>query len=138
MLPETLAITSFLAVPFMLSVTAFFASIYFTITQNNTTLFVGFMPKNITFIDPLIVIIEIVSFVIRLFSLAVRLFINILAGHILLKFISIIILLLLNVVSTSFSIESFIITINTLLFFLELMACMLQAIILTSLIVIYI
>jgi len=137
-MPETLSVTSFLALPLLLSTMSFFASVYFVVTQNYSTLFVGFLPKNITFIDPIITIIEIISFVIRLFSLAIRLFINILAGHILLKFISIIIILLANSLNTNIIVEFMIVAVNVLLFFLELMACLLQSVILTSLVVIYV
>jgi F-type H+-transporting ATPase subunit a len=71
-------------------------------------------------------------------SLAVRLFINILAGHLLLKIFSIIICILIQFVNQVFVLSIFLNFILIAFIFLEYAAALLQAVVLTSLVAIYI
>jgi F-type H+-transporting ATPase subunit a len=98
----------------------------------------GFIPSGVPpFIAPFLFLIEIVSFFIRVLSLSIRLFINLLAGHLLLKVIaSVIVLVGINLAS----IVLFQLAINSvyiILVLIEFIACMLQAVVMTSLIAIY-
>ena len=100
MIPETLTITAFIKLPLMLSITFFGSSIIIAIQQKKFKFFQGFIPSGVPApIAPILYIIEVISFLIRVFSLSIRLFINLLAGHILLKFIAIIMLLLVTSLS---------------------------------------
>lgn len=138
MIPDTLTITAFIKLPLMLSITFFGSSIIIAIQQKKFKFFQGFIPSGVPApIAPALYIIEIISFLIRVFSLSIRLFINLLAGHILLKFIAIVMLLLITVLSELVFFDIIIDLLKIFLIFLELLACVLQAIILVSLIAIY-
>jgi ATP synthase subunit 6 len=138
MIPDTITITAFIKLPLLLSITFFGSSILIAIQQKKFKFLSGFLPKGVPLaIAPVLFIIEIISFLIRVFSLAIRLFINLLAGHILLKFIAIIMLLLVTFLSDLAVLNFLIDGLKIFLIFLELLACLLQAIILVSLIVIY-
>jgi len=139
MIPEVITITAFIKLPLLLSITFFGSSILIAIYQKKFKFFSGFLPKGVPLaIAPVLFIIEIISFVIRIFSLAIRLFINLLAGHILLKFIAIVMLLLVTNLFDFIVLNFLIDGLKVFLIFLELLACLLQAIILVSLITIYI
>jgi F-type H+-transporting ATPase subunit a len=71
-------------------------------------------------------------------SLAVRLFINILAGHLLLKIFSIIMFILIQIVNKAIIFGVFLNGVLIAFIFLEYAASLLQAIVFTSLVAIYI
>jgi ATP synthase subunit 6 len=138
MIPDTITITAFIKLPLLLSITFFGSSILIAIYQKKFKFFSGFLPKGVPLaIAPVLFIIEIISFLIRVFSLAIRLFINLLAGHILLKFIAIVMLLLVTILSDLVILNFLIDGLKIFLILLELLACLLQAVILVSLITIY-
>ena len=138
MIPDTITVTAFIKLPLLLSITFFGSSILIAIYQKKFKFFNGFLPSGVPLaIAPVLFIIEIVSFLIRVFSLAIRLFINLLAGHILLKFIAIVMLLLVTALSDLFILNFLIDGLKIFLIFLELLACLLQAVILVSLVTIY-
>jgi ATP synthase subunit 6 len=139
MIPETLTITSFILLPAHLSFMSFIASVFLALELTKYKWFKAFFPSKVpASVTPILVPIEIVSYFMRLVSLTVRLFINMLAGHALLKIFSIMVLSLTAVI---IELLPFQILINFILFFLvilEYAACALQAVVLVSLVAIYI
>ena len=73
----------------------------------------------------------------RTFSLAIRLFINILAGHLLLKIFSIIVLFLITFLNEITILVIFFKLLVIAFILLEYAACLLQAIVISALIAIY-
>jgi F-type H+-transporting ATPase subunit a len=139
MIPDILTITSFIILPAHISFTFFIGSFLIVILQDKDNLIKGFLPNGVpVFIGPFLFIIEFISYFIRLFSLAIRLFINILAGHLLLKIFSTIVLLMFNFFYEIFVFQILINFITFCFIFLEYLACFLQAIVLVSLVSIYI
>lgn len=139
MIPDTLTITSFIVLPAHVSFTFFISSFFIAIYQTNFKLLKGFLPSGVPIaVAPFLFVIELISYFIRLFSLAIRLFINILAGHMLLKIFSTIILLTFNFIYEAIFVQLLINLITLSFVFLEYAACLLQAIVLVSLIAIYI
>jgi len=138
MIPDTITVTAFIKLPLLLSITFFGSSIVIAVYQKKFKFFQGFLPKGVPVaIAPVLFVIEIISFLIRVFSLAIRLFINLLAGHILLKFIAIVMLLLVTILSDLIVLNFLVDILKIFLIFLELLACVLQAVILVSLVTIY-
>lgn len=142
MIPETLTLTAFLELPAFISFLFFITSFFMALEQTKYKLPRGFLPSGVPVaVGPFLFIIEFISYFIRLFSLSVRLFINILAGHILLKIFSIIALFFYFYFIYSFF-ELFMpaMFMNLLEFsfvILEYIACMLQAAVMVSLVAIY-
>jgi len=86
LLPYSTAITSHFIFAFYFSITFFLVNIIIGLICYNVKFFELFLPDNVPFwIIPMLLIIELISFISRVFSLAIRLFANIVAGHILLK-----------------------------------------------------
>lgn len=142
MIPETLTITAFLELPAFLSFLFFTMGFFMALEQTKLSFIRGFFPGGVpAFVAPFLFLIEFISYCMRLFSLAVRLFINILAGHILLKIFSIIFLLFfyfcIYSVFELFAPVFFLWTLEFAFVMLEYVACMLQAIVLSSLVAIY-
>jgi len=86
-----------------------------------------------------LLVIEFLSFCMRLLSLAARLFINILAGHLLLKmFAQAVVKLVIFLYAAYFEGSIFLFVLGFLFGFLEYMAAFLQAAVLSTLVAIYI
>lgn len=86
MLPYSFTVTSHLTVTLAFAACIFFATIIISVTRHGLGFFSIFWPKGVPlFAMPLIVPIEILSFLSRPITLSVRLFANMTAGHILLK-----------------------------------------------------
>lgn len=138
MIPEVITITAFLLLPAHISFTFFIGTFFMALEQTKFTLPRGFLPDGVPIVvGPFLYVIEFISYFIRLFSLAIRLFINILAGHILLKIFAVSVLLL-----CSFSIELYLVQlilglVELIFVFIEYAACFLQSIVLVSLVAIY-
>ncbi len=95
-IPFSFAVTGQIIVTFLLSTTYFMAWILIGVMKQKTGFLKIFVPSGVTKeLLPLLVVIEVLSFVIRPISLAIRLFANILAGHILLIIISAFVLVML-------------------------------------------
>jgi len=85
-IPYTFTVTSHIIVTAALALTVFFVVIGYGVYKNGLKFFGLFVPQGIPiFILPLIVLIEVLSFLSRPISHSVRLFANMLAGHITLK-----------------------------------------------------
>jgi len=95
MIPEVQTLTAYLELPAFVSFLFFITSFFMALEQTKYKLPRGFLPSDVPIaVGPFLFVIEFISYFIRLFSLAVRLFINILAGHILLKIFMVIAALL--------------------------------------------
>lgn len=139
MIPDTLTITAFIILPAHISFTFFIASFFIALEQTHFKLPRGFLPSGVPVaVGPFLFVIEFLSYFIRLFSLAIRLFINILAGHMLLKIFATIILLIYYFIHEAFFFQILINIVTIAFVFLEYAACMLQPIVLVSLVAIYI
>jgi F-type H+-transporting ATPase subunit a len=92
-LPYSFTITSHLSITFSLAFIIWYGMfIGVGINKYGLWIFSMFFPKTIPFrLVPLLVFIEVVSFIFRSISLALRLFANIVAGHILLDTIALVI-----------------------------------------------
>lgn len=85
-IPYTFTVTSHLVVTLALALTVFFTVLIYGFAKNGLKFLKLFVPHGIPFyILPLIVVIEVISFLSRPVSHSVRLFANMLAGHITLK-----------------------------------------------------
>jgi len=138
MIPETLTITAFIELPAYLSFLFFVTSFLMALEQTKYRLPRGFLPSGVPeAVGPFLYVIEVISYFIRLFSLAIRLFINILAGHMLLKIFSVIAWILVCLFLETLTVSLLIHFIEFVFVMLEYIACMLQAVVLVSLIAVY-
>lgn len=88
LLPYSFTVTSHLVVTFMLSFSIFIGINIITFSTYKMKIFSLFLPANTTFFLALLLVpIEFVSYIAKSISLGVRLFINLMAGHSLLKVI---------------------------------------------------
>ena len=88
MVPYSFTITSHISLTFFLSFSIFVAMNVIGFQKHGLNFFALFLPTNTTFFLALILVpIELISFIAKPVSLGVRLFINLMAGHSLLKVI---------------------------------------------------
>jgi len=86
LIPYTFTVTSHIIVTVTLAMSVFLTVLIYGFWKNGLHFFNLFVPKGIpVYILPLIVVIEVISFLSRPISHSVRLFANMLAGHITLK-----------------------------------------------------
>jgi F-type H+-transporting ATPase subunit a len=86
MVPYSFTYTSHIAVTATLAIGVFILMTAVGLAYHGLHFFSIFLPKGLPiFLIPLIVVIEVISYLARPFSLAVRLFVNMVAGHTLLK-----------------------------------------------------
>jgi ATP synthase subunit 6 len=89
MIPYSFTITSHIFVTFSLALTLFIGINIIALKIHKLHFFGFFLPSGIHFaLAPLLVPIELVSYIARVFSLAIRLFANMMSGHTLLKIIA--------------------------------------------------
>lgn len=100
----------------------------------NTLFYNLYLPKSPLVMLPLLLVIEIFSFIIRMFSLAIRLVANIMAGHTLIYIISTFVLLIFNL---NYLLLLIGINFICLIMLLELGVAILQAYVFTILVLIY-
>jgi F-type H+-transporting ATPase subunit a len=87
-IPYTFTVTSHIIITIALALTVFFTVVIYGVWKNGLHFFNLFLPSGIPkAMAPMIVIIELLSFLSRPISHSVRLFANMLAGHILLKIV---------------------------------------------------
>jgi ATP synthase subunit 6 len=139
LVPYSFTTTSHLIVTFLLSFTVFIGVNLMTFQKYGLKSFSLFLPSNTTFLLALILVpIEFISYLAKPLSLGVRLFVNLMAGHSLMKVIvgfSWSMLLLENLTSIGFLIP---IAILVLLFGLELGVALIQTYVFIILTCIYI
>ncbi len=86
LIPYSFTYTSHIAVTFSLAIVAFIAANVAGFRKHGFGLFHLFLPKGIpVFLAPLMIVIELISYLARPFSLSIRLFANMMAGHLILK-----------------------------------------------------
>ena len=88
LIPYSFTATSHLIITFSLSFTVFIGINIITFKKYNLQIFASFLPANTTFLLALLLVpIEFLSYIAKPISLGIRLFINLMAGHSLLKVI---------------------------------------------------
>ncbi|WP_439814064.1 F0F1 ATP synthase subunit A [Zavarzinia sp. CC-PAN008] len=86
LLPYSFTVTSHIAVTFTLAFGVFLGVTLLAIAKHGLHFFSYFLPKGLPLVlAPLIIVIEVISYMMRPISLSVRLFANMLAGHTMLK-----------------------------------------------------
>lgn len=139
LLPYSFSLTSHFSVTFFISFSFWFFTLIIGIKKNGWYFFKIFLPVKVPIlIAPLLIYVEIISYLIRPFSLAIRLSANMLVGHILLKIVSSVAWALVN--SGSFFFLFFFwlpILILFLVMLLELIIAFLQAYVFLVLMTIY-
>jgi ATP synthase subunit 6 len=133
-IPFGIALTSHLIVTMWLSLSICSAIFVLGLLYNNLKFLKIFIPKCPLALLPILILIEIFSYIIRAFSLSIRLTANILAGHTLVNIISVFIVNTLTI-NILFSFLGFLGIFAILL--LELGVARLQAYVMTILICIY-
>lgn len=138
LIPYSFTITSHITVTFLMSFSIFLALNIIGFEKHGKNLFSLFLPANTgIFLALLLVPIELVSYIAKPISLGVRLFINLMAGHSLLKVIALFswnMLLVENVKAVAFLFPLFILI---LLMGLELGVAVIQAYVFVTLTSIY-
>lgn len=137
MLPFGFTITSHLSLTFFLALSFNLGFFFLGLYLNGYYFFLLFIPKGTPVVLlPLIIIIEIVSYMIRTLSLSIRLFANMMAGHCLLFVVSSFVFSFINF----FGIISLVIIVFIYLgiFFLEFAIAFLQAYVFMILLCIYV
>lgn len=86
MIPYSFTVTSHIAVTFAMAMVIISIVLVYGLFKNGLKFFKLFLPSGVPLVlAPLLIVIEIISFLSRPISLAVRLFANMLAGHTMLK-----------------------------------------------------
>jgi len=89
LVPYSFAVTSHIAITLFLSFLTFFTCVVVCFYRHGLDFFSLFLPSGSPVpLIPLLVVLELLSFVARLFSLAIRLFANIMSGHTLLNILA--------------------------------------------------
>ncbi|GAB3587065.1 MULTISPECIES: F0F1 ATP synthase subunit A [Acetobacter] len=138
LLPFSFTFTSHIAVTFALALMVFVLSVVVSLKSQGLRFFAHFMPDGASpFLAPLLIPIEILSFLSRPVSLSIRLFANMVAGHVMFDiFASFVVMLAgFGVVGDVFAIGP--IAINVALMALELLVGVLQAYVFAILTCIY-
>jgi len=134
LIPFGIALTSYIVLIFFLSISICIFIFFLGLIKHNVGFFKLFIPKCPFILLPILIPIEIFSYIIRMFSLAIRLAANILAGHTLLFIIS---SFSVKVFSMKFWFYFLVYIIFFFIFMLELGIAFLQAYVFSILICIY-
>lgn len=137
LIPYSFTTTSHIIITFLLALSYNLSFILLGIVKHGLNFFTLFVPKGIKgVLLPLIVVIEVFSYIIRSVSLSVRLFANMLAGHTLIHLIlTFFLVLLTGIGSLVFVIVPFIFFYA--IFVLEIVIAMVQAYVFVLLVCIY-
>lgn len=88
MFPYSFPITAHIVVTFFFSITVWMLSVWLGCDLNGFNFYKLFLPSAPLIMQPFLVVLEIISFIIRVFSLAIRLAANMTSGHVLMFTIS--------------------------------------------------
>ena len=136
LLPYSFTVTSHIIVTFALALTVFISATIVGIIKHGTHFFRTFFPAGTPlFVAPILIPIEIISFLARPISLAVRLFANMVAGHVMIKIFAGFVGMLLKSPLAVICILPLLL--NTVLTGFEVMIALLQAYVFTLLTCIY-
>jgi len=134
MTPFGIALTSHFAIILYLSLSLGLSIFIIGLLTHNLKFFKLFIPECPFLLLPMLIIIEMFSYVIRCFSLAIRLAANIIAGHTLVYIIS---SFILNVISIKFWFFFLLVFLISAVLLLEIGVAFLQAYVFTILVSIY-
>lgn len=135
LLPFGFTLTSHIIVTFTLSFSVIVGLTWIGFREQKLKFLDLFVPKDVSkFLVPLLVVIEVISYISRAFSLAIRLFANLMSGHTLLNILSTFVVKLMNK-SIFFGIVPLVIVLC--ICFLEISLAFLQAYVFTVLTCIY-
>lgn len=138
LVPYSFTLTSHLTVTFFLAFSIFLGITFIGVSKHRFRLFSLFIPPNTTFFLALILVpIEFISYLAKPVSLGVRLFINLMAGHTLLKVIAGFAWSLLNLRELPSFLQFLPFLVLVVLFGLELGVALIQAYVFTILLCIY-
>jgi ATP synthase subunit 6 len=137
-LPFTYAITSQFIITLSIAVSLFLAMNTLSIIKHKIKFFSSFLPSGVSVILAfLLVPIELISFIFKPVSLAIRLFVNIVAGHTMLKIIAGFVLIIMSCVGFFSVSHLFPLILIIALFFLEVAVAFIQAFVFSILLCIY-
>ncbi len=138
MIPFSFTYTSHLAVTAALALVVFFAVLIMGVAKNGLHFFSLFVPPGLPlWLFPIIVPIEIISFLVRPLTLSVRLFANMMAGHLMLKVFAGFSVTFLGLGIGGFIMGLFPMLFNTILIAFEFLIALLHAYVFTVLSCIY-
>lgn len=138
LVPFNFTLTSQLLVTFNLSFLVFVGITLIGLIKHKFNFILLFVPKNVpTFLLDFLFLIEFVSYISRVFSLAIRLFANMLSGHALIFILSGFVVNCYKNFSLIFDLRLLIVFVITLICFLEIGICFLQAYVFVILVAIY-
>ena len=138
LIPYSFTVTSHIVITVSLALLVFLTVVVVGIKENGVGFFKLFVPSGVPiYILPLVVVIEVISFISRPLSHSVRLFANMLAGHITLNVFGGFVVMLLGATAAvkALAVLPFAMTIG--LFALELLVAFLQAYVFTMLTCMY-
>lgn len=128
LLPFSFAYTSHIIVTFALALTVFFVSFAAAVYYQGLQFFRHFLPKEVSvLLAPILVPVEVISWLSRPVSLSIRLFANMVAGHVLLEIFATFAVMLAGTSIFGPIIGIAPIMLNAVLFALELLVGVLQA-----------
>ncbi|MDP3372586.1 MAG: F0F1 ATP synthase subunit A [Candidatus Paracaedibacteraceae bacterium] len=137
LLPYSFTVTSHIIVTFALAMIVFLGATTLGIIKHKSGFLRTFFPKGAPiFVAPILIPIEIISFLMRPVSLSVRLFANMVAGHVLIKIFAGFVTALLKSPFALFGIVPLLL--NSVMLGFEVMVAVLQAYVFTILTCIYI
>jgi len=137
--PFGFTVTSHIIVTFFLAFSFNLGFVFLGLEKHGLRFLTLFVPKGVPFVLlPLLIVIEVVSYLIRTFSLSLRLFANMMAGHTLLQILSgfIVVLASLSSILAGLGIIPFLLVVAVTL--LEIAIAFIQAYVFTILLFIYI
>ena len=138
LLPYAFTFTSHIAVTFALAMIVFVLSTVVALRLHGKKFFGYFFPEGAPiWLAPIIVPVEIISYLSRPISLALRLFANMVAGHVMLKVFATFILMLAGLGTVGPALSLLPLSINVLLVGFEVMVAFLQAYVFAILTCIY-
>jgi ATP synthase subunit 6 len=137
-IPYTFTVTCQLIVTFSLSLFIFIAINILAVLKHKIKIFSLFLPSGVSIpLAFLLVPIELISFFFKPISLAIRLFVNIVAGHTMLKIIAGFVLSIMSIANLYFIFHILPLFLITILFFLETGVAIIQAFVFSVLFCIY-
>jgi ATP synthase subunit 6 len=137
-IPYAYCITSQIILTLTISTLHFIWYNIIGILKQKFTFFELFLPPGVPLLlVPFLIMIELISYIARLFSLAIRLFANMMAGHILLKLLSVFIIFLVLSLSGWIILNNIPLILLYIFYILEIAIAFLQAYVFTILICIY-
>jgi len=137
-IPYTFTVTCQLIVTFSLSLFIFIAINILATLKHKIKIFSLFLPSGVSiYLAFLLIPIELISFFFKPISLSIRLFVNIVAGHTMLKIIAGFVLSIMSIASLQSIFHVFPLLLISVLFFLETGVAIIQAFVFSVLFCIY-